>query len=134
MTTKMTWDNFDDDDLWADVDDSNEMFDELCQNSKGSDFYFSLHVTPTDDPLYNDIVDIYITPRVWCDKNGVCDFDREMNIDDLFPDWMDFGQVMEAVWDTAYPVEDVRKELLARGFIESQELFDQIEPHHKNTF
>jgi hypothetical protein len=106
---QLSWENVE---VILDHDDDGELYDKLCQNSKPSDFYFDL----LDD---NGITIINLSPKLFFDKNE-CMFDQPMYLEHILPD--DFGDEMENVWSSERSIDEVRKDLLERGFMEEPKL------------
>lgn len=77
-----------------------------------SDFYFR-----TDE--YDGCAMTTIVAKVFFDKEQCVD-DQTANIDHLLPE--DFYEIMEATWECDRSVDDVRKDLIARGFEEKLKL------------
>lgn len=90
-------------------------YEELCQNSKPSDFYFAVHESCDSSMGYTYVS---IVPKLYFHKYGYM-WDQSMFLDHLLP--QDLIEAMECIWDAeTLSVEDLRKDLLARGFEENE--------------
>lgn len=93
---------------------SEAAYEHLCENSQPSDFYF--HVS--DDYNEPGFTIISIVPKVFFEKEK-CMWDQSMYLKNILPE--DFGEEMESVWGCERNIEEVRKDLFARGFEENEE-------------
>jgi hypothetical protein len=91
-----------------------EAYSELCAKSMPSDFYFS--VSESDD-FTHGYVFISLVPKVFFHKEGYM-WDQSMFLDHILPD--DFDESMESIWESPRSVEEIRADLLARGFEENE--------------
>jgi hypothetical protein len=91
--------------------DTEEKLNEFFKKSQPSDFYFRV-----DD---YDGTFIVIVAKAFFDTNGYVD-DQTPRIDHLLPN--DFYEAMESTWECERSVEDVKKDLIARGFEEKLKL------------
>jgi hypothetical protein len=90
-------------------------YQELCQNSKPSDFYFDVKANLGVDGFTM----ITIVPKLYFDKEGYM-WDQSMNLNHILP--ADLSEAMESCWDSERSAEEVRQDLLARGFEENTKL------------
>jgi hypothetical protein len=114
MANKLSWDNLDDYD--------HKEYDELCKQSTPADFYFAVSNSLSFDPNDNDAFTfIAIVPKAFFDKER-CMLDSSMDLEHILPE--DFGEEMEGIWSTSRSVDEVRKDMLERGFEENQKFVD----------
>lgn len=96
---------------WKDLSSRDwDSYSALCKNSKASDFYFAAQV-------YDEYTMVAIVPKEFFHTFGYM-WDQHMPLDHILPD--DMGEMMESVWDSERSVEEVRADLLARGFEENE--------------
>lgn len=116
MTTKLSWDNLEE--LYHKYGSKNEsLYWELCKNSTPADFYFAVSNSLDFDPDENDAFTfVSIVPKAYFNKEG-CMWDQSMKLDHILPE--DLGEEMESIWGTHRDIEEVRKDMLARGFEEN---------------
>ena len=101
------------------IDSGEEAFEELCDKSKTSDFYFKVWV-PEDVDVEEDFPFVAICPRVFYDKNEFLD-EIELPIEHLVPTNVEYFE--NCNWTARNKsVEDVRQEMLDEGFIENDDL------------
>ena len=87
-------------------------FDQLCLESKASDFY--VHVCPCPNKIDTYIV---VCPKIYYDKHGHM-LDRTPRIKQLLPN-IAYGEAREGVLCCSgkeHPVETVRANLITLGF------------------
>ena len=119
MTTKISWDNIEKLFRTHGDDEGEDLYDKLCKQSSPADFYFAVSNSLSFDPEENDAFTfIALVPKVYFNKEG-CMWDQSMNLDHILPE--DFGEEMESIWGTSRNIEDVRKDMLARGFEENKD-------------
>ena len=106
---KLSWDNLNND---HDMEDYHDQYDSLCANSKPSDFYFAV----MQEPNYNNLTTVAMAPKAYFNAEGYM-WDQHMMIERILPE--DFGEDMESVWSSERSAEEVRRDLLSRGFEES---------------
>jgi hypothetical protein len=98
---------------WEDPPYNTPEYEELCKNSKPSDFYFDVKA---DLEVCSGYTMIAIVPKLYFHKEGYM-WDQSMNLNHILPD--DLSEAMESCWDSERSAEEVRKDLLARGFEEN---------------
>lgn len=98
-----------------------EAYEKLCENSKPSDFYF--HAQNDVNEVSFGATWIAIVPKEYWNTHKYM-WDQSMFLDHILPE--DFGESMESIWDSERPVEEVRKDLLARGFEENEEFTNSV--------
>jgi hypothetical protein len=103
---------------WEDPPYSGDEYIELCEKSSPSDFYFAVR----GDMEIVDVTMVALVPKVYFHKHG-CMWDQHISVESILPD--DLFEAMESVWETERDAEDVRKDLLARGF-EENDKFNQL--------
>ena len=102
---------------WADPTTKDwDAYKLLCKNSKASDFYFAAQV-------YDEYTMVAIVPKEFFHAFGYM-WDQHMPIDHILPN--DMGEMMESVWDSERSVEEVRADLLARGFEETEKFMTLV--------
>lgn len=120
MSVELSWENLEEVYMNS-LDGSGVLYDKLCSDAKPSDFYFAVHnsfdTSENTDDL--DISYIFLVPKAFFDKEKHM-WDQHMCVDHILP--KDFGEVMECVWDCERSLEDVRKDLLSRGFEENNKI------------
>jgi hypothetical protein len=92
-----------------------DAYQKLCETSTPSDFYFlvkgesSFVESPGDTP--ENFVMVFITPKLY--------FHKENN---MWDQSNDLSECMESVWDNDgdRSVEEIRQDMLARGFEENE--------------
>src|SRR5271154_1291907 len=100
---------------WEDPPYNNRTeYAQLCENSKPSDFYFS--VKEGLEVVGGDTM-VAIVPKVYFQKEG-CMWDQSMFLEHILPD--DLGECMTSCWATDRGAEEVRQDLLTRGFEENK--------------
>lgn len=100
-------------------------YEQLCTNSKSSDFYFS--VSRVTDEEVDDSSYVTICPKEFFDRVGYF-FDQGLEIDHLLPS--DFDNCDESAWFVPRSLGKVKTEMLDRGFIES----DQFNEYAKDIW
>jgi len=101
---------------WADPPYSDhDAYEQLCENSKPSDFYFSVK---EDMSFTNGFTFIAIVPKLYF-VSEKCMWDQSMFLEHILPE--DCSEAMESVWDCERSADEVRKDMLARGFEENEE-------------
>lgn len=88
----------------------------LCQMSKPSDFYFAAQP-------YDEYTMIAIVPKEFFHSFGYM-WDQSMLLDGILPG--DFCESMESVWESERSVEEVRADLLAKGFEENEKFTELV--------
>ncbi len=113
---KITWDNLDE--IYSTITGpllgNRTLYEQLCAESKGSDFYF--HVSGPDE--YNHSARIYVVPVVYFLKTHYA-WDQSLHLDHLLPE--DCLESMECVWETDLSVGEVMGFMAQRGFTENDE-------------
>lgn len=106
---------------WDDFDRhvSDEELDKMWKQVTPSEFFFARSQSSDDDGEEY----VWIVPASYFEKEGCC-CDQHMPIDDFLPRSM--SQAMESCWDFRGPWEQIRQELLNRGFRESKEFSEFI--------
>jgi hypothetical protein len=89
-----------------------EDYELLCKNSVPSDFYFSVMREDDNDPFTL----VSIVPKLYWEENAYM-WDQTMFLDHILPP--DLSESMECIYDSDRSVEEVRKDMLARGFLEN---------------
>src|SRR5271167_4049365 len=90
------------------------------ENSKPSDFYFS--VKEGLEVVGGDTM-VAIVPKVYFQKEG-CMWDQSMFLEHILPD--DLGECMTSCWETERSAEEVRQDLLTRGFEENKKFSKMV--------
>lgn len=93
-----------------------DQYEELCDNSKPSDFYF--HVMEDIQEMSFGATIIAIVPKLYFHKEK-CMWDQSMFLNHILPS--DFNESMESIWDSDRSVDEIRSELLNLGFEENLE-------------
>jgi len=89
-----------------------EEYENLCINSKPSDFYFYVGpIAPGEDD--EDYSFIHIVPKIFFDTYNHM-WDQSMNLNHILPE--DFGEEMECIWSCERSKEEVITDLIERGF------------------
>lgn len=119
---KLTWTNIDD--LWSSLGDDD--YENLCLNSKASDFYFTVSDGMDPSEEIEDISDddgcyINICPKEYFDNNDCC-WDQSMMIEHLLPE--NCFEACECCWETFLSKDKIKKELVDRGFIYNEKIND----------
>jgi len=111
---KLSWDNLQDI-----LEDEDDRFQELCQQSVPSDFYFCVG---SDEDMGTYVI---ITPRVYFDTED-CLLDMEMDISHILPG--DLEESGDSTWVMVgdVPADHIREDLTSRGFVESQRMKDWL--------
>lgn len=105
--------------LWENPPYDNwDEYQALCLNSVPSDFYF--HIMPDQED--GGFCIIALVPKAYFLKEHYM-WDQSMPLDHILPS--DFSESMESVWDSERSFEDIRKDLLTRGFEENKK-FSQL--------
>jgi len=89
----------------------NKVVADLFANAVASDFYF----TTCTFYVYDGWTKVSITPKAYFDKHQYM-FDQPIPIDHLLPKDLADNEIMEGVWACERSIQDVRKDLIARGF------------------
>ena len=111
MSIKLCWENVEE----ILSDDNEDLYEELCEKSKPSDFYFyAKNSTDVSGEVFTDIV---ITPKAFYDKSGHF-WDQHMNIEHILPD--DFENLMEGIWSSERTIKEIKQDMIARGFEEKK--------------
>jgi len=102
---------------WEDPPYGSDDYTTLCENSKPSDFYFAIsnNLAFSDDEE-DEGTFIAVVPKAYFNKEK-CMWDQSMQIEHLFPD--DFSEAMECIWESDRSSEDVKADLIAKGFEEN---------------
>lgn len=105
---------------WEDPPYHNDSsYEELCKNSKPSDFYFAAQKGEDEFCM------VAIVPKLYFNKEGYM-WDQSMQIEHLLPD--DLSESMESIWenDGDRTVEEIRQDMLRRGFEENDQFTGQV--------
>ena len=95
-------------------DNGEELYEELCQNSKPSDFYFYVHKGPPEQDVCTDIS---IVPKQFFNvTDGM--YDQFMDLSHILPEYCEDFE--EAMWSCSKDIKKVRKDLLKLGFEENE--------------
>jgi hypothetical protein len=92
-----------------------EQYLQLCHKSVPSDFFFSV----SEDSFSGIGCSISICPKLYFQKENDM-WDQSMDLDHILPS--DLFEAMESVWTSERSMEDVRNDLLSRGFEENANL------------
>jgi hypothetical protein len=114
--TELNWNNFEDRyDLFEDEDEAEEALDALCKSSTPSDFFFHVGADPDAGTI------VSICPKSYFEESGYM-YDGHLNLSHILP--KDFADEMECVWSCERSVDDVKKDMLSRGFEKSEDFDD----------
>jgi hypothetical protein len=121
---EMTWDNYE---QFESSEFKDPSFENMCAKTKASDYYF--YVDDSQPWIYLGKTYIYIclTPIAYFKRRG-CMFDCSMYLDHILPD--DFSESMESTWECPRSLEDIKQDLLSRGFVDNEEFnaFMKVNP------
>jgi hypothetical protein len=95
--------------------DDTETFEQLCQESKASDYYF--HVAQNRNYQNRNYAMISIVPKLFFDTFGYM-MDRTPMLDHLLPDGYG-GELTDSVFESKDSQEVTRQEMLSRGFLQN---------------
>lgn len=94
--------------------DDGAAYEQLCQQSTPVDFIFFVKPNPPDNIIKTMIV---VTPKAYFLKEGYC-WDQHMSLAHILP--ADFDDIMEGTYISERDPEEVRQDMLNRGFQENQ--------------
>jgi hypothetical protein len=107
MNIKLPWN--------SDLDICDDQLEILWEKTIASDYYFA--IGPMNE--YDPEPFVIINPKEFYDREGHW-YDQHLGIHHLLPDNM--GCAMESIYEFTCSVEEIRQEMISRGFIENQEL------------
>lgn len=112
--SELTWDNLEE----YEGEDFEEAFEKLCELAAPTDFYIDVRAA---EPY--SMTTIFIVPKAYFSKHGY-QYDQHINIESILPN--DFGEDMECCYSSDRDVEEVKNDLLARGFEENNDFTKMI--------
>ena len=107
-------------------EESENLWNQLCRESKASDFYVYVYTEPPDDKIY-----VMICPRLWFQKKGYC-LNVTPEIYHLWPSCIS-GEYRESIMNVYDGVtfDQVVQQLREKGFVLDDPAWNEFCKYHE---